>query len=270
MGGRAKRLVRKLLRLANYDPDYYDMHADPDEAAFGSLYLDRIRLRAEAAGIRPPATVLEAGCQAGRLVIPLAKAGFCVTGVDASGFAIGRARVHAREAGVRARFIRGDILRVLRDPRQRYDLIVCAEVLYLSPRYREILTALAAAVNPGGLLCVSHRPRMYYLLEALRQGKVESARSVLVRGEGAFDGEGSTGTYFNWQTDEELRALYGALGLQNIEVYPIDQVFWLSGTAPSQLEERVRKIWLAADMAVESMAGGPCSRYALVIASKSG
>ena len=264
-----RRTARKVLRAAaGYDPKYYDMYADPDEAAFASLYLERIRRRAEAAGIRPPAIVLEAGCQAGRLAIPLAKAGFRVTGVDASGFALRRARANARRAGVRARFIRGDILNVLRDPRHRYDIVICAEVLYLSPRYREILAALARAVNPGGLLCVSHRPKMYYLLEALRHGKAESARRVLNAGEGSLDNPGSAGSYFNWQTDQELRVLYGALGLGAVEVYPIDQVFWLSGVAPSGLEERARSLWLAADLAVESVAGGPCSRYALVIASK--
>lgn len=264
-----RKATRKLLRATvNYDPKYYDMYADPDESAFASLYLERIRQRAEAAGIRPPATVLEAGCQAGRLVIPLAKAGFQVTGVDISDFAIRRARDNARRAGVQVRFIRGDILRILRNPRQRYDIIICAEVLYLSPRYREILALLAAAVRPGGLLCVSHRPKMFYLLEALRHGKLESAQRVLAGGEGSFDGPGQCGEYFNWQTDEELRALYGALGLGGVEVYPIDQVFWLSGTAPSGLEERARRRWLAADLAVESTGNGPCSRYALVIASK--
>ena len=263
-----KKVARKLLRAANYDPDYYDMRADPDESAFASLYIERIRVRAEAAGIRPPATVLEAGCQAGRLVIPLAAAGFQVTGLDASGFALRRARAHARQAGVRARFIRGDILKVLRDPRHRYDIVICAEVVYLSPRYRDILAALAAAVKPGGLLCVSHRPKMYYLLEALRHGRAESARRVLAGGEGSIDVPGTAGAYFNWQTDQELRELYGGLGFRDVEVYPIDQVFWLSGVAPSHLEERVRNLWLTADLAVESVAGGPCSRYALVIASK--
>ena len=124
------RPVKKLLRaVANYDPGYYDMHDDPDEAWFAGLYVERIRRRADAAGIRPPATVLEAGCQAGRLVVPLAKLGFTVTGIDTSSFALRRARAHAASAGVRVRFLHGNLLKVLQDARHRYDIVVCAEVL---------------------------------------------------------------------------------------------------------------------------------------------
>src|SRR3989338_8532648 len=98
-----QKTVRKLLRaVADYDPDYYDMYADPNEAFFAQLYLERIRRHAEAAGIRSGAAVLEAGCQAGRLVVPMAKMGFAVTGVDTSGFGLRRAREHAKQAGVNA------------------------------------------------------------------------------------------------------------------------------------------------------------------------
>ena len=265
------RPVKKLLRaVANYDPGYYDMHDDPDEAWFAKLYVERIRRRAEQAGITPPATVLEAGCQAGRLIVPLAKLGFDVTGIDTSSFALRRARAHAKEAGVRVRFIRGDLLNVLRNSRRRYDLVVCAEVLYLSPRYREMLRALAGAVEPGGLLCVSHRPKAYYLLEALRHGNTEAARRILTSGEGRFDGPHPDRGYYNWQTQEELLALYRGLGLQETVVYPIDQMSWLSGTPPSRLTERARSLWFDAEMRLASAEGGPCARYALVIASKSG
>ena len=108
------KTVRKVLRaVADYDPDYYDMYADPSEAMFAQLYLERIRRHAEEAGIRPPAAVLEAGCQAGRLVVPLAQLGFQVTGIDTSGFGLRRAREHAAAAGVRADFLKGDLQEVL-------------------------------------------------------------------------------------------------------------------------------------------------------------
>ena len=266
---RLRKTGKKLLRVvADHDPDYYDMHDDPDEAWFAGLYVERIRRRAEQAGITPPATVLEAGCQAGRLVVPLARLGFDVTGIDTSSFALRRARRHAKVAGVSARFIRGDLLTVLQHPRQRYDIVVCAEVLYLSPRYREMLQLLFRAVKPGGLLCVSHRPKMYYLLESLRHGDIDSARRVLAGGEGRFPGPFPERGYYNWQTEEELVALYRGLGVEETAVYPIDQMSWLSGTPPSRLTERARSLWFDAEMQLESGEGGPCERYALVIASK--
>ncbi len=175
------RRIRKVLRaVANHDPDYYDMYTEPNEAAFARLYLERIRPQAEAAGIRPPAAVLDAGCQSGRLVIPLAKQGFQVTGIDTSGFGLRRARAHAKTAGVEPEFIQGDVTEtLLRQPRQ-FDLVLCTEVVYLSREYRKMMDVLAASVRPGGLLCVSHRPRSYYVIEALRQSDVATAAEVMM------------------------------------------------------------------------------------------
>jgi SAM-dependent methyltransferase len=263
------RLVKKLLRtVANHDPDYYDMHDDPDEAWFAKLYVERICRHAEAAGLTPPVSVLDAGCQAGRLAVPLGERGFSITGIDTSGFALRRARLHARSSGVRARFVKGDLLKVLTGTRERFDIVLCAEVVYLSPRYRDMIRVLADAVKPGGLLCISHRPKMYYLLESLRHGNPEAVRMVLTSGEGQFKGPFPERGYYNWQTDGELRELYRGLGFDAVSVYPIDQTSWLSGVPPSQLADRARQFWLDAELSLQSDEHGPCARYALVIASK--
>jgi len=259
-----QKVLRKVLRaVADYDPDYYDMYADANEAFFGRLYLAHITRHAEAAGIHPPATVLEAGCQAGRLAVPLARLGFQVTGIDTSGFALRRAREHARAAGVEAAFLRGDLVEVLRDHPSRYDIVVCAEVVYLSPRYRQMLEALARAVRPGGLLCVSHRPKLYYLLEALRRYDLSSARAVFDRSEGSF----GDSAYYNWQTAEQLHQLYGTLGLRVIGMYPIDWLVWLSGMQPAQLTEAQRDQWLELELRLGAEVG-TCARYMLVVAGK--
>lgn len=259
------KTVRKVLRaVANYDPDYYDMHADDNERWFARLYLERIRQHAEAAGIRPPARVLEAGCQAGRLVIPLARQGFDVTGVDTSGFGLRRAQAHAKTAGVRAALIKGDILSVLREPPSPlYDLVICAEVLYLSPQYRDLLQALARAVRPGGLLFVSHRPKFYYLLEALRQYDVHTAARVAEHGEGPF----RDSAYYNWQTEEELRQLYGSLGLRWRAAHSIDRFAWLAGLNLSKMTDEQREQWLQLELRTAEPAGW-CSRYVLVVAER--
>lgn len=261
-----QKIIRKVLRaVADRDPDYYDMYADANEACFAQLYVSRIRQQAEAAGIRPPATLLEAGCQAGRLIVPFARQGFAVTGIDTSGFGLRRAREHATSAGVDVALIKGDVTAVLRaHPEQRYDIVVCAEVVYLSPGYREMLRALAAAVEPGGLLCVSHRSKFYYLIEALRQKDFDTALSVLQRGEGPFRGSG----YYNWQTEAELRALYAGLGLQWKGAYPIDRAAWLAGMSPAELPEAERERWRALELAWAGE-GDTCARYVLVIAAKS-
>jgi SAM-dependent methyltransferase len=261
-----KKGLRKLLRaVADCDPDYYDMCADPNERWFAQLYIERIRQRAEEAGIRPPATLLEAGCQAGRLVVPFARLGYRVTGIDTSRFAIRRAREHAREAGVTATWLRGDLVTVLQRPHTPlYDIVVCAEVLYQSPRYRQMLEVLAASVRPGGLLCVSHRPKSYYVIEALRHGDWDTAASVLRHSEGRFRDH----AYCNWQTEEDLRGLYSSLGLTGLTLYPIDRLAWLGGISPASLTELQRELWLQCELALPSTAGC-CARYVLVVAARS-
>ena len=285
-----QKTVRKILRaVADYDPDYYDMRADPNEQWFAKLYVERIIRHAEAAGIRPPATepgalrsarggdgsagvggrprptLLEAGCQAGRLVVPFAERGFQVTGVDTSRFALRRARAHAKAAGVNATFAQGDLMHVLRrDPQRQFDIVVCAEVLYLSPHYREMLRTLAGAVRPGGLLCVSHRPKSYYLLEAIRQDDLATAAAVLERSEGPF----RDSAYYNWQTEEELRDLYGSLGLRWVALHPIDHVAWAGGVKLETLTDEQRAQWLELELRLTRDLIGTCARYVLVVAAK--
>ncbi len=264
MRERIRKTLRKLLRVvADHDPAYYDMYADRNETLFAQLYLLRILRHAEAAGIRPPARVLDAGCQAGRLAIPLAARGFAVTGVDTSEFALRRARRHAKAAGARARWMRGDMARVLAGRAQSFDLAVCAEVLYLSPRYRGTLATLARAVRPGGLVCVSHRPLLYYLYEALRRQDMPGALSVLQRREGACGGA----AYVNWQTEDELRALYDEVGLAWVAHYPIDRVAWLTGMDVSKLSGAEQDAWLELELGLEA-GEGMCARYALVVAAR--
>ena len=259
-----QKAVRKILRaVADYDPDYYDMYADPNEAFFARLYLERIRQHTEAAGIRPGAKVLEAGCQAGRLVVPLAQQGFQVTGIDTSAFALRRAEEHATTAGVAATFIRGDLRKVLGDhPDWQFDVVLCAEVLYLAREYREMLGALVQAVRPGGLLLVSHRPKFYYLLEALKQYDLTTAAAVASRSEGPF----RDAAYYNWQTEGELRSLYGSLGLRWVALHPIDRFAWLAGVSPSKLTAAQQDQWLRLEL--ESQEASTCARYLLVVAAR--
>ena len=264
-----QKIVRKVLRaVADYDPAYYDMYTDPHEAFFAKLYVERIRQRAEEARLRPPATMLEAGCQAGRLVVPLAALGFQVTGIDTSGFALRRAEAHARKAGVDATLIQADVMEFLRRQRERrYDIVVCAEVIYQSSQYRAMVQVLAGAVKPGGLLVVSHRSMVYYFVEALRHGDLTTARQVLARREGDFEGPFPERGYYNWQTEDELDALYKGLGLQRVALYPIDRCAWLTGMGPSQLTSAEREAWLRMELQPSDARAG-CARYILVIAEQ--
>jgi hypothetical protein len=135
-------------------------------------------------------------------------------------------------------------------------------VLYLCPEYRAILRALAGAVRPGGLLCVSHRPKFYYLLEALRQYDLRIAVEVQRHSEGPF----RDAAYYNWQSEDELRQLYESLGLRGLALYPIDRFAWLGGVSPASLTQEQRDQLLRLEL--ESPNGAECARYVLVIAQR--
>jgi len=257
--------VRKLLRVvADYDPGYYDMFSDAEENFFAQLYVQRIVRHAQTLGIQPPAKVLEAGCQAGRLIVPFARLGFQVTGVDTSEFSLRRAKEHTRKAGVRAAFIRGDLVSVLDGrPDRQFDIIICAEVIYLWPQYRDMIKRMADSLKPGGLLCVSHRTKLYYIMEALRARDFDTAATVANSTAGPF----RDSKYFNWQTAQELRQLYQSLDLNVLGIHSIDRFAWLAQMPPSGLDEAEQKQLLAIELS-EAIGPDLCSRYALVVSRK--
>ena len=215
-----KRLFRKALRaFFGYDPDYFDMYLDEEEAFFATLYLKAIEGQLVSLENGSPLNLLDAGCQAGRLAIPLAKKGYRVVAVDTSGFALRRARGHGREADVTVQWIRGDIFSVLpKFPKQFFDGILCIEVLYLRQNFREMLKTFYGALKQKGLLIAAHRPQAYYLKLAQEKNDEETARFIRTHPEGEL-----WGSYFNWQVPSELEALYRSVGFRVREIRPIER-----------------------------------------------
>ena len=215
-----KRLLRKALRfLFGYDPDYVDMYLDEEESFFATLYLAAIERHLASLENGSPLNLLDAGCQAGRLAIPLAKKGHRVVGVDTSGFALRRAKSHSREAGVEVQWSRGNILNILpRFPKQFFYGILCIEVLYLRQNFREMLKAFYEALKQKGFLIASHRPQAYFLKLAREKNDEGAAKFIRTHSEGKL-----WGSYFNWQMPSELEAIYRSAGFHVREVRPIER-----------------------------------------------
>ena len=213
------QLLRKLKRAVfNHDPSFCDMFEDIHSRSPAQEYLDHIRrhLQAECGDRR--LTILDAGCQAGRLLIPLAQDGHQLIGLDTSGFALRRAAHHAKHHRVSVQLHRGDLAHVARwVPSASLDAAVCLEVLYLCPNYPDLLLRLADSVKPGGWLFVSHRPAIYYVASALRSGQPQLAPQMFTRAEGPSP----DGDYHNWQTQDALMRLYQANHLRWRACYPI-------------------------------------------------
>jgi len=102
--------------------------------------------------------VLDIGCGAGRHLLPLARAGFQVTGLDNSQGMIDECRRRLDEHGLDAELVCGDMTRMDRDA--CYDAVLAMDsVICYLPDAESIVAALAGmkrALRPGGLLVLDN------------------------------------------------------------------------------------------------------------------
>ena len=127
--------------------------------------------------------VLEVACGSGRVLVPLARAGHHVVGLDASPHMLARTRAKLAADGLdesaRVRLVEGDMRTF--DLGEEVDLAVIAvkSFAYLLTRadQQRALAAVAAHLRPGGLLALDlMHPSPTWLLEppgSLRQDLVE-------------------------------------------------------------------------------------------------
>ena len=142
---------------------------------------------------------LDVGCGAGLLCEPLARLGAQVTGVDAAEENVAAAKAHAAGAGLAIDYRRGEIGAL---GLSGFDLVTAMEVIEHVADKPAFLSALAAALAPGGLMLLSTPNR--------------TAQSRLLMVEGAERiGAIPRGTH-HWSdfvTPEELRELLADQGL---------------------------------------------------------
>lgn len=212
-------VMRKMWRaLFDYDPLFCDMYQDAAARAAGTEYLHHIRSHIRQRFGLQRVSILDAGCQTGRLSIPLAEDGHRVTGLDKSVFALRRARRHAKARHLSLSLHRSDLANVRQWIRpSSVEVVICTEVLYLCRNYQQLLRQLRDSVKPDGLLFVSHRPTLYYVACALRRAQSERIPWLVTQTEGGSP----DGTYHNWQTPEQLTQLYRSLDLRQLGCYPI-------------------------------------------------
>ena len=103
-------------------------------------------------GLRPPLRILDLPCGQGRHAIELARRGYDVTGVDLSPFMLKVAEERARAAGVRVRWLSGDMRQPIAG--ERFDAVLN---LFTSLGYfadeaddQKVVSAAAAMLVPGG------------------------------------------------------------------------------------------------------------------------
>ena len=203
-----RKLVRRVLRaVGNYDPSFCDMYEDAFTHPEANEDVKLIRRYLSERCGNQKLTILDAGCQAGRALIPLAQDGHHLIGIERSGFALRRARRHAKERRLRVRLHKSNIshLRWWVRPLS-VDVVVCLGVLLTCRNYRKLLGLMVDSVKPGGLLFVSHRPTLYYVASWIDKGRPDLAAALARHTEGPSP----DGRYHNWQTQAQLTELYRA------------------------------------------------------------
>ena len=113
------------------------------------------------AGLR----LLDIGCGGGLIAEPMARLGADVVAIDASATNIGIARAHAAESGLAIDY-RAAAAEALAEAGERFDAVLCLEVVEHVADRPAFLTTTASLVAPGGALIAStiNRTPQAYLL----------------------------------------------------------------------------------------------------------
>ena len=96
--------------------------------------------------------LLDIGCGGGLLSEPMARLGFCVTGLDAGAENIGAAKNHAKSVGLDIDFRAETLESLCAKNSEPYDVVTCMEVLEHVHDPENFVKLAASQVRPGGLL----------------------------------------------------------------------------------------------------------------------
>jgi SAM-dependent methyltransferase len=164
-----------------YDANVYDgMNTDLTDLKFYQKWLPKNK----------DARILELCCGTGRLTLPIAKAGYNISGVDITYSMLEQAKVKALEIGLEVDFIQADI-RTLDLP-EKYDLIFIPfnsiHHLYQNEDLFQALNVVKNHLKENGLFLLDcYNPNIQYIVEAEKNQKeiaqyiTKDGRKVLIK-----------------------------------------------------------------------------------------
>ncbi|RIH77469.1 putative methyltransferase YcgJ [Calidithermus terrae] len=159
--------------------------------------------------------VLDLGCGQGHDSLRLARLGFHAVGLDLSGEALERARAAAREEGLGARFVQGDMSQGLPFPGGAFDAVLANLSLHYFDHAtrRFVLAEVGRVLVAGGVLAL----HVNSSLEAERRRAEGAAMQELEPGF-YLEEAGVQRCYFDREMLEEWLAGWEVLRLEPLEV----------------------------------------------------
>jgi 2-polyprenyl-6-hydroxyphenyl methylase/3-demethylubiquinone-9 3-methyltransferase len=98
--------------------------------------------------------ILDVGCGGGLISVPLAKTGANVTATDASSNNIKAAKAYVQQHNLNINYQNTTVEELLLDP-QKFDVIVCLEVIEHVANVDEFVANLEKLLKPGGMMILS-------------------------------------------------------------------------------------------------------------------
>jgi SAM-dependent methyltransferase len=181
--------------------------------------------------------VLDLACGPGRYAIPLAAAGYLVTGVDRTRFLLNKARERAQCAGVRVEWVEEDMRQFVR--RGAFDLVlnVFTSFGYFDDpaENRRVLDHIYASLKSGGVLVFDHLGKELLAAklvptrsDVLPDGRIRFARQTITNDWTHIEAEwvlvdGSQASTFrlrHWlYSGQEIRDLLTSAGFRDVALY---------------------------------------------------
>ncbi len=219
-----RKLYRKTMRaLFRYDPTFMDWHHHPIFKETGAYYLKKIFSVLEPfKDQKDTLKIVDLGCQAGRMVIPILQAGFKhVVGVDASGMGLRALSRTLRNLSLKADLQKMDLRDyVARCSSESVDVVISIETLYLCLNFKLLMKNISRILKPGGTVIATFKTKSYFFTQLVLKNELKKAHFVLDTSEGEVKDLGR-----NWQSQKELFRLLKTLGIECIAsefYYPFD------------------------------------------------
>jgi SAM-dependent methyltransferase len=158
--------------------DQFDLYARFYDLDYGDFDADLVMIQQFAARCGSP--VLELACGTGRVLLPLARQGYRVTGVDISPamLEVARRKVAAEGLADRITLVEGDMREFALDSRFNLAFVAVNSFMHLLSTDDQLaaLACIRRHLNPGGLLLVDlFNPDLASLLDARGQVLMDKA-----------------------------------------------------------------------------------------------